>query len=199
VAEFPENIELKEEGRPLECCAMWWLRMRLATAAGQLNFPLEKLLGVEGVVFEAEGSKRRMLKQLKNVAFNIPADDYNIRTSYCKGKLASSRKKQGASFYNQLDQLGEDTDELWLLESARGEAWDILLAVFDTQGSKWFLTFIDLKAKGSVNGADSQVRTVASLPSSRQKSWTVELVGGSQGGAVLLPISHHCKGHELCE
>ena len=67
VAEFPVNIELKEEGRPLECCAMWWLRMRLATAAGKKDFPLEKLLGIETTAFSTDTELEGMLKMLKSV------------------------------------------------------------------------------------------------------------------------------------
>ena len=91
VAEFPENIELTEEGRPLECCAMWWLRMRLATAAGKKDFPLEKLLGIEGVNFE-DSEDRRMLKLLTKVSFEVPSDDLNLRTSYRRANLPAVAK-----------------------------------------------------------------------------------------------------------
>ncbi|CAE7463605.1 unnamed protein product [Symbiodinium necroappetens] len=171
VAEFPENIELKEEGRPLECCAMWWLRMRLATAAGKKDFPLEKLLGLEGVDFE-DAEDRCMLKLVKKVIFHVPSDDFNLRRSYRKGKLASSRKQNAATFLEQLNQLGKEADEVWLLCAADREGWDILLSVYDTQDSKWFLAFIDLKARQSSEDAD-QARYVQSLASRAQSRGSV--------------------------
>ena len=163
VAEFPENIELKEAGRPLECCAVWWLRMRLATAAGKKDFPLEKLLGIEGVNCE-DSEDRRMLKLLKKVSFEVPSDDLNLRTSYRNGKLSSSRKNNAANFLQQLGQLGKEADEVWLLRAADREEWDILLSVYDAQDSKWFLTFIDLKARRSSDDAEqaSHVQSPAS-------------------------------------
>ena len=88
VQEFPDQIELTNEGRPLEWCAYWWLRMRLATAAGKENFSLAKLLGVEEVTFD--GSDRTMLKKLEKVEFTVPSDASNV---YTKVPLRSSRNK----------------------------------------------------------------------------------------------------------
>lgn len=145
VAKFPDEIELTNTGRPLEWCAMWWLRMRLATAAGKQNFPLAKLLGVAGVIFD-DASDRAMLKKLKKVVFTVPSDADNVRTTFRNGNLASSRKNKG-QFLEQMGLLGSDMDAIWLLEAPLREAWDTMLAVFDTEASQWFLVFLELKAQ----------------------------------------------------
>ena len=43
--------------------------------------------------------------------------------------------------------LGQDRDEIWLLDAPSGEGWDISLAVFDTNADKWFLVLLDVKAR----------------------------------------------------
>ena len=55
VAEFPENIKLEEEGRPLECCAMWWLRVRLCTAAGKKESLWRSFWGLTALTFAPRG------------------------------------------------------------------------------------------------------------------------------------------------
>ena len=156
VAEFPENIELKEEGRPLECCAMWWLRMRLATAAGKKDFPLENLLGIETTAFSTDTELEGMLNMLKSVLFNVPCDSLAIRTCLKgKGKLPNSYDKPDAFL-----------DAVATLNSNQGYVW--LLAVFDTVASKWFVVFVDLKAKKSFKD-DQQAQHVQVLVEEAQK------------------------------
>ena len=145
VAKFPGDIELTYEGRPLEWCLRWWMQMRLAAAAGKQNFPLAKLLGVAGVIF-ADDSDSTMLKKLKKVLFTVPSDADNVRTTFRSGSLASSRKNK-SQFLEQMGLLGSDMDSIWLLDAPRGEAWDTMLAVFDTEAGQWFLVFLELKAR----------------------------------------------------
>ena len=123
-------------------------------------------MGIEGVNFE-DSEDRRMLKLPKKVSFEVPSDDLNLRASYRKGKLASSRKNNAANFLQQLGQLGKEADEVWLLRAADREGWDILLSVYDAQDSKWFLTFIDLKPRRSSDDA-KQASYVQSLASKAQ-------------------------------
>eukprot|EP00930_Biecheleria_cincta_P049628 TRINITY_DN34824_c0_g1_i1.p1 TRINITY_DN34824_c0_g1~~TRINITY_DN34824_c0_g1_i1.p1 ORF type:complete len:579 (+),score=110.99 TRINITY_DN34824_c0_g1_i1:30-1739(+) len=168
LGEFPEAIALKEEGRPLEWCARWWLRVRLATAAGRRNFPLEKLLGVEGAKFDAATVKTPMRKALRAVRFDVPSTFNDVRTQLPTGRITQSYNNK-AQFFQDLADVGVSfTEEVLLLESAKREAWDLLLAVFDATANKWFLAFIDMKAKGAFDDS-TQAEHVRSLFDEAQK------------------------------
>eukprot|EP00435_Cladocopium_sp_Y103_P069806 s321_g34.t1 len=181
VATFPGDIELTNEGRPLEWCLRWWLQMRLATAAGKQNFPLAKLLGVDRVTF-ADDSDLTMLNKLNQVVFTVPPNANNVRTTFRNGNLVSSHKDKG-QFLEQIGLLGSDMNATWLLDAPRGEAWDAMLAVFDTEASHWFLVFLELKAQENQLRDRNQAEYVQTLvEEAKQKESSPGLVEALREG-----------------
>ena len=168
VAEFPDGIQ-NDEGRPLEWCAYWWLRMRLATAAGKENFCLAKLLGVEEVTFDGSDPPSSRIKKLKEVKFTVPADASSVRTTLRRGKLTSSRNNR-TQFFADMGSLVSDTDAIWRLETATGEAWDAMLAVFDTEGKEWFVVFLELKARRNLEDRNQAQHVQVLEPRRRMES-----------------------------
>ena len=113
VAEFPENIKLEEEGRPLECCAMWWLRVRLCTAAGKKEFPLEKFLGIDCADICTQGQVSQ-LDKLESVRYAVLRKDRFISWPLLKacqpipkmyGFWSQREAKRGISFWLFLTPL----------------------------------------------------------------------------------------------
>ena len=159
VAEFLDGM-LNDEGRPLEWCAYWWLQMRLATAAGKENFSLGKLFGLEEVTFD--GFDFSMLKKLKEVKFTVPAAFSDVYTTLRGRKLSNSGNGR-AQFFEDMGSLSLGFERVvWLLEAPHGEAWDAMLAVFDTQANQWFVVFLELKARRNLEDRN-QARHVQEL------------------------------------
>ena len=130
VAKFPDKIELTNAGRPLEWCAMWRLRMRLATAAGKQNFPLAKLLGVEGVEFNC--TFKSQLDQLEEVTLNIPQRSRFVQSENFKGGKLPNSRQNAVAFLDALQGIPQNPRNLSLLQLADGEPWGIFFAAFDT-------------------------------------------------------------------
>lgn len=125
VAKLPDKIELTKSGRPLE-----WLRMRLATAAGKQNFPLAKLLGVEGVEFNC--TFKSQLDQLEEVTLNIPQRSRFVQSENFKGGKLLNSRQNAIAFFDALQGIPQNPRNISLLQSADGEAWGIFFAAFDT-------------------------------------------------------------------
>jgi len=143
--DVPYQGKLVQAGDALEWCLEWWMRVRI-NVLKETTFTLSQLLGVDQMCADIRGNK--FLKSLLAKVTDINAVGY-----YCAPLGVSSRGKPvseiNPAFFlyvdNLLDNPSHEDIDLFVLRSAKGDAFDMLLIFRTSEGP--FFAFLECKQR----------------------------------------------------
>ena len=180
VAEFPENIKLEEEGRPLECCAMWWLRVRLCTAAGKRESLWRSFWGLTALTFAPRGKWANLTSwRVWDTLFFAKIVSFPGRF----WKLASQYQKCMASGVSERRSVGYPFGCFW------HRCQQVVRSLCGSAGQEEFQGRPTCPACTGASWRSAKTR----------QRFSIQLAGSSQGREVLCLVFHYSRGCKLCE
>jgi len=140
----PLQGALKQTGDALEWCLEWWIRMRISVMLGEDddNFSLLDLLGLNQL---SNRDIKRLSRRLLD-GVTVTSDTFIAQTLSASSRLGAG---VNPSFFKAIDKLMSEHPgrQLFVLRSAKGDAFDLLLIVRTKDKRGPLFAFLECKER----------------------------------------------------